>query len=99
MPIKSAYELAMEKLAARLPPTGRKLTRAQRAKLANLNNLYTARIAERELELKPKIAAAREKGDAEAVEKFEATLRSEIAKLRARLEEEKDKLRRSKLNT
>ena len=96
MGIKSAYELAMEKLSAKLPQSGSKLTRAQRAKLANLNNLYTARIAERELELKPKIAAAHAKGDAEATQKLEATLRSEVAKLRARLEEEKEKVRRGK---
>jgi len=94
MAIKSAYDLALEKLAAKLPPTGRKLTRAQKAKLARLDNVYTAKIAERELELKPKIAAAQAKGDAEAVQKFEETLRSEVFKLRSRLEAEKEVVRR-----
>jgi len=94
MAIKSAYELAMEKLAAKLPPAGRKPTRVQRAKLARLDNVYTAKIAERELELKPKIAAAQAKGDAEAAQKLEETLRAEIAKLRSRLEAEKEVVRR-----
>ena len=96
MAIKSSYDLAMEKLAAKLPPTGRKLTKEQKAKLSKLDGVYTAKIAERELDLKPKITAARAKGDAEAAQKLEEILRSEIAKLRARLEEEKEKVRRSK---
>ena len=94
MAIKSAYDLAMEKLAAKLPPTGRKLTREQKAKLGRLNSVYTAKIAETELELKPKIAAAHAKGDVEAAEKLEETLRAEIAKLRNRLEAEKEVVRR-----
>ena len=94
MAIKSAYDLAMEKLAAKLPPTGRKLTREQKVKLARLNSVYTAKIAERELELKPKIAEALAKADAEAAQKLEDTLRSEIAKLRNRLEAEKEAVRR-----
>ena len=94
MAIKSAYDLAMEKLAAKLPPTGRKLTRAQKAKLARLDSVFTAKIAERELELKPKITAAQAKGDVEAAQKFEETLRTEIAKLRNRLEAEKEVVRR-----
>jgi predicted kinase len=96
MAIKSSYDLAMEKLAAKLPPAGRKLTREQKTKLANVNSIYTAKIAECELELKPKIAAARAKGDAEAAQKFEEILRAEIAKLRAKLEEEKEKVRQGK---
>jgi hypothetical protein len=96
MAIKTAYDLAMEKLAAKLPPTGHKLSRVQKTKLAKLDNVYKAKIAERELDLKPKVAAAHAKGDAEAAQKFEEILRSEIAKLRARLEEEKEKVRRGK---
>jgi len=96
MAIKSSYELAMEKLAAKLPPTGRKLTRHQKARLAKLESIYTAKIAEEELTLKPKIAAARAKGDAEAAQKLEETLRAQIQKLRSKLETEKDVVRRSK---
>jgi hypothetical protein len=92
MAIKSAYELAMERLGKQ--PT-QKLTAKQKADLAELDKVYAAKIAERELELKPKIAAARGQGDFEAAEKLEETLRAEIVKLRAKLEEEKEKVRQS----
>jgi hypothetical protein len=96
MAMKSAYDLAMEKLAAKLPPSGPTLTRGQKVKLAKLDNLYKAKIAERELDLKPRIAVAQGKGDAEAAQKLEEILRAEIAKLHAKLEDEKEKVRRGK---
>jgi predicted kinase len=96
MAIKSSYDLAMEKLAAKLPPSGRKLTREQKAKLAKLDSIYTAKIAECELDLKPKIAAARTKNDAESAQKLEETLRAQIQKLRGKLEADKEVVRRSK---
>jgi len=89
MAIKSAYELAMERLGKL---SARKLTDAHKAKLAELDRIYTAKIAEVELDLKPKIAAA---GKPEDREKLETTLRAEIAKLRRKLEEEKEKVRQS----
>ena len=46
--------------------------------------------------MKPKIAAARAAGKIEDADKLEETLRAEIAKLRARLEAEKDKVRAGK---
>jgi hypothetical protein len=96
MAIKSSYDLAMEKLAAKLPPSGRKLTREQKVKLAKLDSIYTAKIAECELDLKPKIAAARAKNDAEAAQKLEETLRAQIQKLRGKLEADKEVVRRGK---
>ncbi len=96
MAIKSSYELAMEKLAAKLPPTGRKLTREQKVKLAKLDSIYTAKIAECELDLRPKVAAAHAKGDAEGAQKLEETLRAAIAKLRRQLEDKKDAVRQGK---
>lgn len=96
MAIKSSYELALEKLQAKLPPTGRKLRKDQKVKLAKLGSIYTAKIAECELELKPKIAAAQAKGDTEAAQKMEEMLRTEIAKLRRQLEDKKDAVRLGK---
>jgi len=93
MAIKSAYELAMERMGGQ---PGKKLTDQQKAQLAELDRVYTAKIAERELELNPRISAARTAGKPEDVEKLEETLRSEIAKLRAKLEEQKDKVRLGK---
>ena len=93
MAIKSAYELAMERMGGQ---PGKKLTAVQKAKLAELERVYTAKIAECELELNPKIVTARTAGKSEDAEKLEETLRSAIAKLRAKLESEKEKVRQAK---
>jgi predicted kinase len=90
MAIKSAYELAMERLGK---SSAQKLTGKQKAKLAELNRLYTAKIAQVELDLKPKIVTARAAEKFEEAEKLEETLRAEIQKLRGKLEAGKEKIR------
>jgi len=90
MALKSAWELAQERTGGKA--TG-KLTAAQKEKLAELERVYKAKIAECELDLNPKIAAARATGNFEDAQKSEETLRAEIAKLRRKLEEEKEKVR------
>jgi hypothetical protein len=93
MALKSSWELALARTGGQ---SDKKLTGKQKAGLAELDRVYTAKIAERELDLNPKIAAARANGDAEAAQKFEEILRAEIAKLRAKLEDEKEKVRQGK---
>ena len=98
MAIKSAYELAMQRLAKESPGTGRKLSAADKTKLAELDQRYTAKIPEVELDLQPKIAAARAGtaragADPEVVKKLEETLRTQVQKLRDKLEAEKDQIR------
>jgi predicted kinase len=93
MAIKSAYELAMERLGKSSAP---KLTDKQKARLAELDRVYTAKIAQVELDLKPKIAAARAQGDLKTAQKLDETLRNEIQKLRRKLEDEKEAVRKSK---
>ncbi|HUJ71388.1 MAG TPA: hypothetical protein VLZ30_04035, partial [Verrucomicrobiae bacterium] len=88
-----SWELALARTGGQ---SDKKLTDKQKAALAELDRVYTAKIAERELDLKPKIAAANAKGDAEAVQKLEEILRSEVAKLRAKLDDEKEKVRQGK---
>jgi hypothetical protein len=90
MAIKSAYELALERTGG---DSGPKLTDKQKSKLAELEQLYKAKIAEQELALKPKIDAARVSANAEEADKLETQLRHEIAKLKDKLETEKDKIR------
>ncbi len=92
MAIKSAYELAMERLGK---SSGPKLSADQKKRLAELDKLYTAKIAETELDLKPKIAAARANGKFEDADKLEQTLRNEIQKLRAKLDAEKEAVRQA----
>ncbi len=95
MALKSSWELALERTAKGAPPAA-KLTAAQKAKLAEIDRVYTAKIAEEEITLQPKIAAARAKGDAEAAQKVEEQLRTQLDKLRRKCEEEKDAVRQGK---
>jgi hypothetical protein len=93
MALKSAWELAQERTGGKAAV---KLTAAQKEKLAELDRVYAAKIAEEELSLKPKIAAANGAGKIEDAQKLDETLRAEIAKLRRKLEAEKEKIRQAK---
>jgi hypothetical protein len=84
--MKSAYELAMERLQQEDPDTGVSLTDEQKQALAGLDDKYKAKIAEREVFLNKQILDARRKGDGEAFEQLKTQLRNE----RLRLEEERD---------
>ncbi len=92
--MKSAYELAMERLNKQSPPV--KLTEQQKEQIAELESKYKAKIAEREIALKDQIAAAAGAGDAEKMEKLEEELARERRKLQADLEEKKDQVRQAK---
>jgi len=63
--MKSAYELAMERLNKASPTV--KMTEAKKKELAELDSRYAAKIAEREIFLKDNLAAAHAKGDWEAM--------------------------------
>ena len=89
--MKSAYELAMERLNKQSAPT--KLTAAQKKELAELDSRYAAKIAEREIFLKGELKQAAEKGDAEAYVQLEKQLVSERRKFQGELEEKKEKVR------
>lgn len=89
--MKSAYELAMERLNKQSPQT--KLTAAQKKELAELDSRYAAKIAEREIFLKGELAQAAAKGDAEAYMQLEKQLVSERKKFQGELEEKKEKVR------
>jgi hypothetical protein len=89
--MKSAYELAMERLSKTAPTV--KLSAEKKKQLAELDSKYAAKIAEREIFLKDNLTAARAKGDYEAMAQLEKQLSSERKSLHAELEEKKDKLR------
>jgi ubiquinone biosynthesis protein UbiJ len=93
MAIKSAYELALERMGG---GPGKKLTPQQKAKLAELDRVYAAKIAEEELSLTPKIAAARVASDLEGAQKLEEILRAQVQKLRRKLDAEKEAARQGK---
>lgn len=92
--MKSAYELAMERLNKNAPTV--KLTDEQKTRLAELDSRYAAKMAERELGLKDEMAAAASAGDAEKFEQLEKQLVFERKKLQTELEEKKDEVRKGK---
>jgi hypothetical protein len=91
--MKSAYELAMERLEKTQPSIA--LSEAQKKQLADVDSTYRAKIAERELVLRDEIRKAQTTGNLEDVEKLEKQLTSEIARLREGCEAKKEKLRTS----
>ncbi|MGA2656825.1 MAG: hypothetical protein ABSH34_04805 [Verrucomicrobiota bacterium] len=90
--MKTAYELAMERLSKSSPATA--LTAGQKKEIAELESKTAAKIAERELFLKGEITKAIDRDDDAAVEQFEKQLVSNRKSLRADLEEKKEKVRR-----
>ena len=89
--MKSAYELAMERLNKSSPTA--KLTDQQKKEIAELESKYKAKIAERELFVEGERIKAIDKGDAEAVEQLEKQLVSDRKSLQSELEEKKEKVR------
>lgn len=91
--MKSAYELAMERLSQSAPIT--KLTDKQKKQLAELDSKYAAKIAEHEIYAKDRMAVAAAKGDGAELETLEAQLVEKRRALQAELEEKKDQVRQS----
>jgi hypothetical protein len=91
--MKSAYELAMERLEKTAPTVT--LTDAQKAEIAEIDSSFKARIAEKELFLQGKIREAGQAGNAGEVETLEKQLALEVRRLHEDCEEKKEKLRAS----
>jgi uncharacterized protein YydD (DUF2326 family) len=89
--MKTAYELAMERLNKTAPAV--KLTGAQKKELAELDSKYAAKIAGRELALKDEMVRAAQ--DFEKADAFRQQLANERKKLQAELEEKKEAVRRA----
>jgi len=89
--MKSAYELAMERLNKTGPTI--KLTDKQKRDLSEVDSIYAAKFAERELFLKGEISKALGKGDHEAIEQLEKQLSSARKSIEAEKEEKKEKVR------
>jgi hypothetical protein len=89
--MKSAYELAMERLQKTSPSLA--LTEDQKKELAEIDSLYRAKIAEKELFLKNQIRDAQSAGKFEEMESLEKQLAAEIRRLQQDCEAKKEKLR------
>ena len=91
--MKSAYELAMERLQKESPDQS--LSEEKKAELAELDNLYKSKLAEREVFLGGKIAEAEATGDFEALDQLQRQLTSDKKTLESELEEKKEAARDS----
>jgi len=91
--MKSAYELAMERLEKQAPT--QKLTEAQKAEIAEIDNLAKARVAEKEVFLGGQIAKAKASGDLGEVAALEKQLASELRRIQDDAEEKKERIRRA----
>ena len=93
--MKSAYELAMERLAKSDPATDRPLTAEQKARLAEIDRVYQGKIAERDIFLKKQLNDALAAQNAEEYEKIQKQVVNERARLEEEREEEKERVRRA----
>jgi hypothetical protein len=91
--MKSAYELAMERLEKASPSIS--LTENQKREIAEIDSTYRAKIAEKELFLKDQIRKAQNAGKFDEVESLEKQLVAEIRRLQEDSEAKKEKLRAS----
>ena len=91
--MKSAYELAMERLEKTAPSVS--LSAAQKEQMAEIDSSFKAKIAEKELFLKGEIQKARLAGDAEGLDSLQKQLAIDIRRLHEDCEAKKEKLRAS----
>jgi len=89
--MKSAYELAMERLQKASPSLS--LTEEQKKELAEIDSKYRAKIAEKELFLNEQIRKAQTEGKPDDIDSLEKQLASEIRRLQQECEAKKEKLR------
>ena len=84
--MKTAYELAMERLDKASGPT-RKLSNAQKARIAEIEKIYDAKIAETKLASESEMLSA---DSMEALNQLKQGLADAIASIEERREKEKE---------
>jgi hypothetical protein len=89
--MKSAYELAMERLQKASPSLS--FTDEQKKELAEVDSKYQAKIAEKELFLKDQIRKAQTEGKVDGIDSLQKQLVSEVRRLQEECEAKKEKLR------
>jgi hypothetical protein len=89
--MKSAYELAMERLQKGSPSLA--LSDEQKKELAEVDSKYRAKIAEKELFLKQQIRKAQTEGKIDDADSLQKQLASEVGRLQQKCEAAKEKLR------
>jgi hypothetical protein len=94
--MKSAYELAMERLAKSDRTSSRPLTAEQKDRLAEIDRVYRGKLAEREIFLKKQLNDALADQKLDEVEKIQQQIASERARIEEEREDEKERVRRAK---
>ena len=89
--MKSAYELAMERLEQQAPT--RQLSAEQKSEIAEIESTCRARIAERELFLQGEMAKAMAAGKYEDAESLQNQLAMDMRRLNEECEAKKSKVR------
>jgi hypothetical protein len=92
--MKSAYELAMERLQKASPT--QQLTEDQKAQIAELDSVYKAKKAEREVFLRGEINKAQSKGELVDADELSQQLARDLRRLDDELETKKEKVRKGK---
>jgi hypothetical protein len=92
--MKSAYELAMERLAKSDPAKGKPLTAEQKGRLAELDRVYQGKWAEREIFLKKQLNDAYAAQKADEAEKIQQQLAAERVRIDEERDEAKERVRR-----
>jgi hypothetical protein len=91
--MKSAYELAMERLERQAPT--RQLSEKQKSEIAEIESTYRARLAERELFLKGEIAKSLAAGKIDEADSLQKQLAMDTRRLNEECETRKAKARES----
>ena len=92
--MKSVYELAMERLQASDPDSRNKLSEAQKQQLAEIDKVYKAKVAERDVFLKKQLAEVRSQGNRIEEEALLKQIASERQLLEEEMESKKDAVRK-----
>lgn len=90
--MKSAYEIAMERLEAQAP--GQQLTDAQKSRIAEIEAKCKADIAAKELLLQGEMAKETTGGASEEIAQIQRQLAAEIRRFEEKRDREKDAVRR-----
>ena len=90
--MKSAYELAMERLNRNAP--SKPLSADQKAAIAEIETIYRAKIAEQEIRFREQIQAADASGDYEKSKELRDLLSTEKQRLQEQGESKKEEIRR-----
>jgi len=90
--MKSAYELAMERLEKQSPT--HKLSERQKTEIADIDAILRAKIAEREVFLRGELDKVRASGDEGEAAKIEDQLARDLRRLNDDAEAKKEKVRK-----